>query len=128
MNNVSLAGNVASDITARRVGHEDRLVVNFRLAVHRPFTKDKTDFFDITAWQKQAEIVDRYVKKGHKVGIVATAQTEEWEKDGQKRSKVVFVASQVILMTTKKEAEALSGDDIPYVPTAARVNVEDAPF
>ena len=49
---------------------------------------DKAHFFDVTAWGKTAENVQKFFQKGSRILINGQLQFSQWEKDGQKRSKV----------------------------------------
>lgn len=66
----------------------------FGLAVNRTFSKnDETDFFNIVAWQKLAEICGQYLRKGKLVLIEGEIQTRRYEtQDGQKRSAFDIIA------------------------------------
>ena len=64
-------------------------VVNFSLAVDRPKYKDKekvTDFIEIQAWSKLAEICGKYLHKGSQVMIEGALQVHRYEKDGIKKT------------------------------------------
>lgn len=65
MNYVHLIGRLAFDVELKEVG--ESVVVNNRLAV--PRDKDKTDFFDIVAWNTEAKLMEKYYKKGYEVAI-----------------------------------------------------------
>lgn len=58
-------------------------IVTFRCAIHRPFTKDKTDFFNYTAWGTTAERIARNFKKGSVIAITGHEEQERWkDSDG----------------------------------------------
>ena len=50
---------------------------NFSLAVDREFNKEETDFINCVAWEKKAETIEKYVKKGHKFGIIGRIQIDK---------------------------------------------------
>jgi single-strand DNA-binding protein len=84
-------------------------VAKFGLAVgRRSFKKDEgrkeeTDFIDIVAWQKLAEICGQYLKKGRLVLIEGRIQTRRYEtQDGQKRSAFEVVAENMQMLESKK--------------------------
>lgn len=69
MNSIQLMGNLTKDAEQGRTS-SGSTYARFSIAVQRPFSKDKTDFFDCTAWDKLAEnVVIPYAKKGRKVAI-----------------------------------------------------------
>lgn len=63
-------------------------VCKFCLAVTRPYVKDKTDFFNFTAWDKTAETICRYFKKGSQIYVVGHLTSEKYEKDGKTQTSV----------------------------------------
>ena len=61
MNSVSLIGRLTADPETRYF-ESGKVVAKFSIAVNR--TKDEADFFEIEAWEKTAEVVSQYCKKG----------------------------------------------------------------
>ncbi len=75
-------------------------VVNFRLAVDRPFTNREgerdTDFLDIVCWRKLAETVAANLNKGRLVAVKGMVQARNWETaEGERRRTVEIVADEV---------------------------------
>ncbi|TDM48243.1 single-stranded DNA-binding protein [Macrococcoides goetzii] len=101
-NKTIMTGNIATDIEVRPVGESQ--VAKFNLAVKDDFKKDKTYFFPVEAWGKTAELLNTYCGKGSKILIEAQAQMDEWEQDGQKRSKVKFNAAKIEFLTPKGQS------------------------
>ena len=100
MNNIQLIGNIATDIDIRAT-QSGKFVAGFNLAVTNPFNREKTVFLPIEIWGKQAENTAEYCSKGSKVGIVGHIDIDQWEKDGQKRSKTKVVANSIEFLTPK---------------------------
>lgn len=69
MNKTFLTGNLTKDVETRETA-SGALMARFSVAVKRPYSKDETDFFDVTAWRSLAEICGKYLKKGSKVALV----------------------------------------------------------
>lgn len=92
MNNVILIGNVVSapDIKEYDFGK----VAKFRLAVDRGYT-DETDFPDIVAFHKQAELIEKYVDQGKKIAIEGELRTGSYEKDGIKHRSVEVAVNRI---------------------------------
>lgn len=68
----------------------------FTLAVAKKFSKNReADFIDCIAWNKSAELIEKYVAKGHQLGVQGSIQTNSYQdKDGNNRKSVsVFVES-----------------------------------
>ena len=89
VNKVILVGNLGKDPEVRQT--QNSMVANFSLATSETFMKDGekktvTEWHNIVIWGKQAEIADKYLKKGSKVYIEGKLQTRSWDdKDGNKR-------------------------------------------
>ncbi|MCB0880525.1 MAG: single-stranded DNA-binding protein, partial [Thermoleophilia bacterium] len=60
MNIVAIIGNVASEPELRHTS-QGRAVCSFRVAVSRPGDASTADFFDVVAWERQAEICKQYL-------------------------------------------------------------------
>ena len=111
MNKVIMTGNVARDPEVRYTT-DGLAVANYSLAVDRGSKDKKTDFFNCTAFGKGAEFVGKYLRKGLKVLIEGTLQTEEWTtKEGQKRTgtKIVVISHEFCEKKSDRE-------QVPQVP------------
>ena len=75
MNNVTLIGNLATDVEVRDVG-DDKKVANFLLAVDRPTADSDADFVRITAWNRQAEVCAEFLSKGRRVAVEGRLQEQ----------------------------------------------------
>lgn len=102
MNNVSLIGRTTDDIELRTTTN-GKSVVNFTIAIPRKFKKDETDFVECQAWEKTAELLATYVHKGQQVGLFGSLQQEKWEKDGQKRSKLVVSVQDITFIVNESK-------------------------
>ena len=111
MNKIFLIGNLTKDPEVRTTS-TGKKVASFGIAVNEG--KDATgnemvQYFNLSAWDKKAEIVELYVKKGHKVAIVGRLVNESWDKaDGTKAYGVKIVVSDLELLTSKHDAERMT--------------------
>lgn len=125
MNNINLFGRLVKDPEPRTVG-DNTVVVNFTLAVNRNYKNEKgeveADFINVVAWNKTAEIVSMYVKKGHRLGVTGRLQVRSYDdEDGNRKWVTDVVAEKIYLMETKKEAEASEeSEDIEF-----KIDVEE---
>lgn len=115
------SGRLTRDPESRQVG--EKTVVSFGLAVNG--YGDKVSFLDVEAWGKTAEIVEQYAGKGKLITVVGRLEQQRWEKDGQKRSKVLVVANTVELGPRLSAAAEITVDDDFNEPS---VKTEDVPF
>lgn len=68
--------------------------------------EDVPNFIDCTMFGSRAEAVSRYLSKGSKVAIEGRLRWSQWERDGQKRSKVEVVVDEIEFMTARGEGGA----------------------
>jgi len=73
--------------------------------------REQTTFVDVVAWARQAETCAEYLRKGSPVLIDGRLQLDEWEKDGEKRSKMRVRADRVQFLGSKpSETGAAKGE------------------
>ena len=94
MNSVFLIGNLTTDVELRDLGAEKQLA-KFGLAVDRGGKDSETDFFRISAWDRQAQLCADYLVKGRKIALEGRLRYSTWEDEGKKRSAVEVVAYRV---------------------------------
>lgn len=103
VNKVFLIGRLTNDVELK-VTPQGKNVASFSVAVDKQ-TGEGADFFEVTAWEKLAELLDQYVHKGSKIHIEGSLQQQTWEQDGKKRSKVSIVARDVTFLDTKSDVQ-----------------------
>ena len=88
MNKVILVGRLAKDPELRTTTNGTS-VCSFPIAVDRRFKRDgqpTADFFNITAWGKQGEVISQYLSKGRQIALSGRIQNRSYTaKDGTKR-------------------------------------------
>ena len=109
MNKVILIGRTTKDIDLRYTNSE-KAVAQFTLAVNRR-NKDEADFIRCIAWEKTAEVMEKYVKKGHRISIVGHIQTGSYEKDGQRIYTTDVVVENLEFLETKSQENSASDTD-----------------
>jgi len=102
INSIVLAGNVVADPESRST-QSGKTVATFRLAVNNPLNDKDVVYIDVDTWEKQADFVTTYVKKGSGVSVVGRLRQDSWEKDGKKQSKIIVVAERVNFLGGKKK-------------------------
>ena len=82
INNVVLTGRLTKEIELRRTT-SGKTCTSFTLAVNR--NKQETDFINCVAWDKLAELLERYTHKGSQIGVEGRIQTRNYDdKNGKK--------------------------------------------
>ena len=117
INRVILVGRLVADPDLRKT-QSGTSVASFRLAVERRKTKDgkqETDFFNVVAWQKTADLISRYLKKGSLVGIDGRLQNRNYEtQSGEKRYVTEVITETVQFLESKKDGESNTQEADPY--------------
>jgi single-strand DNA-binding protein len=116
VNKVILLGNVGKDPEIRSTP-SGMMVANFGLATAER-TKDaqgnwgdKTEWHNIVAYGKVAEIIRDYVKKGHKLFVEGRLSTRNWDdKDsGKKQYRTEVIVSDISLLSARDEGSSSGG-------------------
>ncbi|CAG0948179.1 Single-stranded DNA-binding protein [Phycisphaerales bacterium] len=95
-NKVLLMGNITRDIELKSIAG-GQSVARIGIAVNRKWTgqdgqlREEVTFVDCDAWGKTAETMAKYLTKGRPVFIEGRLKLDQWEKDGQKHSKLKVV-------------------------------------
>ena len=106
LNQVFLMGNLTRDPELRQTPGGQN-VCSFSLALNRSYKdasgewQEATDYIDITAWGPLGERVSQYLSKGRRCLVQGRLQSRSWEQDGQKRSKVEVLASDVTFLDSR---------------------------
>ena len=96
-NVVVLKGNLCADPELRQAGSSP--VCKLRLANSQKYGETEyTTFVDVEVWGKQAESCEQWLAKGHGVIVTGQLRQDNWEQDGQRRSKHFIRADRVDFM------------------------------
>ena len=80
MNNIVLIGRMTKDPELKYTNN-GKANTRFTLAVQR--NKEETDFINCVAWEKTAENIAEYFKKGSQIAVQGSIRTGSYEKDGR---------------------------------------------
>ena len=143
VNKVILVGNLGRDPEVRATP-SGQSVCNFSLATTERYqgrdghNHEQTEWHNIVAWGKQAELCGQYLKKGRQVYVEGRIASREYEaRDGSgKRQRTEIVAQRVQFLGGRPAASADDGiadfnsghealppaddDDIPFIADADR--------
>ncbi len=103
MNKEILMGRLTRDPEIRTAA-SNLNIARFSLAVDRRFKRDgepEADFFNCTAFNKQADFVEKYCKKGTKMVVVGRIQNDNYEKDGVKHYSVQIIVDELEFAESK---------------------------
>jgi single-strand DNA-binding protein len=115
-----MAGSVNKVILIGRLGKDPELkytpsgapVAKFSLATDESFKdrtgeqQKRTEWHNIVAWNKLAEICGEYLTKGKQVYIEGSIRSRQWQdQSGNKRTSYEIVANQMTMLGSKGESE-----------------------
>jgi single-strand DNA-binding protein len=114
MNKVILMGRLTRDPEVRYSQGESSLAIaRFSLAVDRRFKKQgepEADFFNCTAFGKQAEFTEKYLKQGTKMVVIGRVQNDNYtNKDGQKVYSVQIMVDELEFAESKSTGSESGG-------------------
>lgn len=126
MNKVFLIGRLTRDPELRYTTNQSA-VANFSIAVDRNFRREdgtqETDFINIEVWNKPAENVNKYLKKGSQVAIDGSIRMDRFnDKDGNVRTTYRVVANNVQFLSKVDSVEA---DSVVSSVKPSDFNVDD---
>jgi len=147
LNKVMLIGRITQDPEVRTTP-SGTPVANFGLATGRVWTdqagqkQEKTEFSNIVAWRRLAEICGQYLRKGSKIYIEGRLETRTWDdQSGVRHWRTEVIAENMIMLDRK--SDSVGGQRSSYEPplpeeplagpsasisTEEEINVEDIPF
>lgn len=133
INKVILMGRLTAD-PELKTANSGTSVVQFTVAVNRAYSKDeqKTDFIDCTAFNKKAEFLSKYFRKGSSVIVFGNIQIDPFtDKDGNKRKSTRIIVDELQFGESKqnKTEEAEAAETV--MPTFEELSLEeqgDLPF
>ena len=146
LNKATIIGRLTSDPESRTTP-SGQTVVSFSVATNLVWTnangekQEKTEFHNIVAWRKLAEIIAQYLKKASRVYIEGRLQTRNWEdQNGIKKYRTEIIADNMIMLDSKpnsqtttdsnknKEFKEENKDDKTNTEEEDEINIEDIPF
>jgi single-strand DNA-binding protein len=138
VNKVILVGNVGQDPEVKYTASgvpvaKVSLATNERFKDRNDQWQDRTEWHSVVAWQRLAEIVGEYVRKGSKLYIEGKLQTSNWEdrQSGEKKYRTEIVARDIVLLGSRdnghEDKGELSREQSSPEPAPAVVD-DDIPF
>jgi len=125
---VLIIGRVVNDPSIR-YSPTGKAVVNLSIAVDR-YKADKveTDFFEVIAFEKEAERADKFLRKGRLIMVEGRLQTREYEAQDGSRRKVYEIILETFRMLDKKPEEMGAVSDYTKESRSSEKTLEDKTF
>lgn len=149
INRVIISGNLTRDPELRST-QSGMDVMSFGVAVNdrrrNPQTnewEDYPNFVDCTMFGNRARSLHQYLSKGTKVAIEGKLRWSQWEREGQKRSKIEVIVDELEFMSSRNSDSSSYGGGMgggysapaaapvvaaPVVDASSSVYDEDIPF
>lgn len=132
MNKVILIGNLTKDPELRYTPN-GVAVCTFTVAVNRPKSggEKETDFLNIVAWQKLADLCASYLKKGRQAAIEGRLQSRSYDnKEGKRVYVTEVVAENVQFLGSRDDSPATEFPADPFAKSGQPINIsdDDLPF
>jgi single-strand DNA-binding protein len=135
LNKVQLIGHLGKDpelsYTASGVAvAKYSIATNERWKDQEGNVQERTEWHNIVAWRKLAEICGQYLKKGSKVYLEGKLQTRSWDdkNTGVKRYTTEIIADDLIMLDSKGTGEAGINNIQPSVEEPPVPEKDDLPF
>lgn len=131
INRVAISGNLTRDPELRQTAG-GMAILGFGVAVNDRRKNQQTgewedypNFIDCSMFGTRAQSVSRFLSKGSKVAIEGKLRWSQWERDGQKRSKVEVIVDEIEFMSRQQgqlgsmsapqqAAPSIYDDDVPF--------------
>ena len=112
MNSIYLIGRIGKDIELKAT-EAGTSYVKFSLACSRMDKNKTTDWFDLVAWGKTAEIISQYCGKGKQIGVIGQLQTRSYTNNEGKNIKVHEIMVNSIEMLSGEPTQQAPAPQIP---------------
>lgn len=110
MNKTIIIGRLVRDVELKTLGQSGTAVVNNAIAVSRYRQAqngeriEETLFLDVAFFNRYAEVVSQYLRKGSKLAVEGFLKQENWvDNNGQNRSRIVLIVENMEMLDNKQD-------------------------
>ena len=129
VNKVILIGNLTRDPEMRQTP-SGQYVTTFGIATNREWVnqagerKSSTEFHDLVAWARLAEICKQYLRKGKLIYVEGYLKTRSWDTpEGVKKFKTEIIVQDMIMLEKRPK-----DGDLPPLPENTETTVDEESF
>ena len=115
MNSCIFTGNVVKDPELKYT-NSGKAVCRLTIAVNG-YKENEVCFPNLEAWEKKAEFISNYIKKGNKVIVNCSYKINKYEQEGKQLNWHYFVVNEIEFAQKKNESNTTTEnfpDDIPF--------------
>ena len=132
MNKVELIGRLTKDPEIRTTANQVAFC-NFTLAVDRSFKDSngqrQADFINCVAWRQTATFIQKYFRKGNRLGVIGSIQTRSYEdKNGQKVFVTEVIADEAEFVESNNAQAPAPAQQAPDPEPQAQEEGGELPF
>ena len=119
MNKVLLMGRLVKKESKAIGKKKEHIVNNFCIAIDKMVNEEKqTDFFNIVAWDKKADFIEKYIEVGKRVLVEGYLTIDEYVDEEMKKHKITKIVATSIEFadgfTKKEEVKKDEKDELPW--------------
>lgn len=126
MNRVILKGTIVNDLDL--IENNDKKYLQFSLAVKKPYKKDAVDFIRCVSFNKTADFIKSYFKKGSNILVEGNLSIGFYEKDGEKRESYSVIIENCFFCEKKSNSAENNADHSNVKDLLKNVDDEPLPF
>ncbi len=106
LNKIQIIGHTGKDAEVRYT-NSGKAVASFSVATTwKSGKEERTEWHNVIAWERLAEICGEYVKKGKRVYVEGRVQSRSYDKDGEKKYITEIIATDLLLLDAPTQVAA----------------------
>ena len=121
VNQVVLIGRCVKDPELKKT-QNNKSVVSFTIAVNQKYNRDKTDFINCVAWEKTADYLGNYVKKGNLIAVEGRISTRNYDGSDGKKVYITEVVCESVQGLERNDQPKPSNEPKPWQTYKEPVN------
>lgn len=124
MNKALLVGRISNDLELRHT-QSNNAVCKFNIAINRVGVEG-TDFISVVVWNKQAENLVKYQKKGSLISVEGTIRVDKYQNEnGENRYNTYILANSIQYLSSKSDTQSTTQSTTEDKKAAAEEVVSD---
>lgn len=131
MNKCVITGRIVRDLVLEHT-KQGTPICQFTIATNRPIVRDEkkvTDFINCVVWNKQAENLTKFQKKGNLIGVIGEIRVDTYEVNGERRYKTYILCENIEYLEAKKEMPKDEAEEFKKISaktiTQESIKIED---
>ena len=125
MNKIIIHGRLTKDPEQKTYG-DNKILCSFSIASNE--SKDHTDFFNCTAFNKTAELICQYFAKGKEILVYGKLQIDNYEKEGEKKKAHKVIVNEFDFCGSKADNESTTQTAPQSTAPVVEEDDSDLPF